>query len=187
MEIKDRITFIDAFKQEFAEYIDHMDEGSKQEWGEYWYYFTLKEGVVKHQFTEMVDSFVNENQKFFDETFEIWVKEFNESQGTASSVTVNPDYTGYGRSYEDWQEVKANAKHQDLTINYQGTEMRIFAQLREEDEVIVYDCYNDDDDSMLGTVKPTMSNDGPAIIWVGEDMPEDLVKLIGEEIERQDA
>jgi hypothetical protein len=95
MEIKDRITFIEAFKRKFGEYIDQMDEGTKQNWGEYWYHLTLKKGGVKIEFSNMVYPFVNENSNSFDESFEIWVKEANESPETASSITINGDYDSY--------------------------------------------------------------------------------------------
>jgi hypothetical protein len=181
MEIKDRITFIDAFKHEFAVYIDEMDEGTKQNWGEYWYYLTLKKGVVDSDFTKKVYPFVNANQKTFDESFEIWVKEFNESPETASSVTVNPDYGG---DYLEWQIPEDNQKDQELTINYQGTVLQIRPLLRQHDDVFVYDCYNGE--VMLGTIRPSVSDDGADIVWITDDMPDDLVKFIGEEIERQD-
>jgi hypothetical protein len=181
MEIKDRITFIDAFKQEFGEYIDQMDEGTKQKWGEYWYHLTLKEGMVDSDFTKKVYPFVNANQKTFDESFEIWVKEFNGSPETAISVTVNPDY---GDDYPEWQIPEDNEKDLELTINHQGTEMQIRPVLRQQDNEFVYDCYNGE--VMLGTIRPSVSDDGADIVWIASDMPDDLVKLIGEEIERQD-
>jgi hypothetical protein len=92
MEIKDRITFIDAFKQEFGAYIDHIDDEYKEKFDEYWYDLTLKEGVVKSDFTNMTIPFVNANSNSFDESFEIWVKAANESEETAWSITINGDY-----------------------------------------------------------------------------------------------
>jgi hypothetical protein len=106
MGVKDRITFINAFKYEFAAYIDHMEEEYKENIGEYWYHLTLKEGVVSSDFTKKVYPFVNENEKPFDESFDIWVREADEPPEIAVSVTINPNYTGYGRSYSDLQNEK---------------------------------------------------------------------------------
>jgi hypothetical protein len=92
MEIKDRSTFIDAFKQEFDAYIGHMEEEYKEKFGEYWYNLTLKEGVVKSDFTNITIPFLNANSNSFEESFEIWVKAANEPEETAWSITINGDY-----------------------------------------------------------------------------------------------
>lgn len=74
-------------------------------------------------------------------------------------------------------------EHQNITINHNGTIIDITALVREEGDDLVYDCYTDD--VLLGTIRPTLGND-PVVIWVSDEMPGDLVKLIGNAIELQD-
>jgi hypothetical protein len=74
--------------------------------------------------------------------------------------------------------------HHIIDLFYQGHDIHITALMREEGHDLVYDCYTGD--VMLGTIRPSFGED-PMVIWVGDDMPADLVTLIGQEIERQDA
>lgn len=73
--------------------------------------------------------------------------------------------------------------HQIIDIDYDGQPLHITALIREEGDHLVYDCYTGD--VLLGTVAPTYG-DYLELEWTGDGMPWRLVKLIGEEIERQD-
>jgi hypothetical protein len=73
--------------------------------------------------------------------------------------------------------------HHIVDIDYDGQPLQITALFREDADNLVYDCYTAG--VLLGTLQATFGNN-PVVVWVADDMPAELVKLIGQEIERQD-
>ncbi len=70
-----------------------MEEQYQENIDDHCYSLALKEDVVKSDFINMVNPFVNANSNSFDESFDIWVKAATESEESAWSITINGDYS----------------------------------------------------------------------------------------------
>jgi hypothetical protein len=70
-----------------------------------------------------------------------------------------------------------------IDIEYDGQPIHIKVKRRELGHDLVYDCYTGD--VFLGAISPTCCED-PSTYWISNDIPMELVRLIGDKIDKQD-
>ncbi len=73
---------------------------------------------------------------------------------------------------------------QEITVNHQGTELTFYALPFIDGAATYYEIYQDE--QLLGTLRPDISEDYPAVDWKSDEIPEELTRLIGDAIEKQD-
>lgn len=73
---------------------------------------------------------------------------------------------------------------QEITIQYQGATLTFHALSFIDGAATYYEIYKDG--QLLGKIYPEINEDYPAVDWKSDEIPEELTRLIGDAIEKQD-
>lgn len=172
MNITDKASFIEAFKNEFSAQIEEVSEVREDG-----YLIQLNEGEDKHNFANRIMPFMNQNNDFED-SFDLIINSNGDDYSTDGLVlSVNGDYDDDDErgmiSEEDMDpiepfEVEVNGEAYTIIPQGQGSEYLV-----------------QKGDEKLGVIEPEFIDDD--LKWVSTDLIDpDLVEKIGEAIEDHD-